>query len=177
MLLDEGNYLRNEVGRKPCSGRFPHRMRSSISGIARSEAALAELSRVGPRGLLLRFHRGHPLRDRTSRKPGVVQCSKAGKIHMIEQRSPEWHQHRLGRLTASRIGDVRAKTGPGAARKNCAADLVAARLNGAARDGFTNAAKQWGTDQEPAARALYECTQVVTVQEVGFIDHPSLRMP
>lgn len=102
----------------------------------------------------------------------------SGTVHMMEQRSPEWHQHRLGRVTASRIADVMAqtKTGPGAARKNYAADLVAERLTRFARDGFTNAAMQWGTEQEPEARALYEFSQAVTVCEVGFIDHPSLPM-
>lgn len=101
-----------------------------------------------------------------------------GTVHMFEQRSPEWHAHRIGRVTASRIGDVmaRTKTGPGAARKNYLADIVAERLTGAAREGFSNAAMQWGTDQEPAARAAYEFMSDATVTEVGFIDHPRLAM-
>lgn len=101
-----------------------------------------------------------------------------GTVHMMEQRSPEWFAHRLGRVTASRIADVMAqtKTGPGAARKNYMADLVAERLTGTARDGFTNAAMQWGTDTEPQARAAYEFMADVSVQEVGFIDHPTLAM-
>jgi putative phage-type endonuclease len=99
-------------------------------------------------------------------------------IHMMEQRSPEWFSHRMGRVTASRIADVMAqtKTGPGAARKNYMADLVAERLTGEAREGFSNAAMQWGTDQEPAARAAYEFLHDASVQEVGFIDHPTLAM-
>lgn len=101
-----------------------------------------------------------------------------GKIHMMEQRSPEWFAHRLGRVTASRIADVMAQTrnGPGAARKNYAADLIAERLTGTAREGFSNAAMQWGTDQEPAARAMYEFMHDAEVQEVGFIDHQTLLM-
>lgn len=99
-------------------------------------------------------------------------------IHMMEQRSPEWHAHRVGRVTASRIADVmaRTKTGPGAARKNYLAELVAERLTGEAREGFSNAAMQWGTDQEPAARAAYEFMTDFSVSEVGFIDHPSIGM-
>jgi len=98
-------------------------------------------------------------------------------IHMMPQRSPEWFQHRVGRVTASRIADVMAqtKTGPGAARKNYAADLVAERLTGDAREGFSNAAMQWGTDTEPQARTAYEFMTDATVQEVGFIDHPRLE--
>ena len=99
-------------------------------------------------------------------------------IHMMEQRSPEWFAHRLGRVTASKIADVMAQTksGPGAARKNYMADLVAERLTGEAREGFSNAAMQWGTDQEPAARAAYEFLHDAAVTEVGFIDHPRIEM-
>ena len=101
-----------------------------------------------------------------------------GTVHMMEQRTPEWFAHRAGRVTASRIADVMAKTktGPGAARKNYAADLVAERLTGEAREGFSNAAMQWGTDMEPQARAAYEFLHDASVQEVGFIDHPTLAM-
>lgn len=99
-------------------------------------------------------------------------------VHMMKQRSPEWFAHRLGRVTASRVADLMAQTksGPGAARKNYMADLVAERLTGEAREGFSNAAMQWGTDQEPSARAAYEFLHDATVQEVGFVDHPRIDM-
>ncbi len=99
-----------------------------------------------------------------------------GAVHTMEQRSAEWFAHRTGRVTASRIADVMAqtKTGPGAAAKNYAADLVAEHLTGERRDSFTNAAMQWGTEQEPAARAAYEFMHDATVVEVGFIDHPRI---
>jgi putative phage-type endonuclease len=101
-----------------------------------------------------------------------------GTVHMMAQRSEEWFAHRLGRVTASRIADVMAqtRTGPGAARKNYAAELVAERLTGTAREGFSNAAMQWGTDMEPQARSAYEFMTDPTVQEVGFIDHPTIAM-
>lgn len=99
-------------------------------------------------------------------------------VHMMEQRSPEWFRHRLGRVTASRISDVMAqtKTGPSAARKNYAADLIAERLTGESREGFTNAAMQWGAEIEPQARLAYEFMTDVSVSEVGFIDHPVIAM-
>jgi putative phage-type endonuclease len=102
----------------------------------------------------------------------------SGTVHHMEQRSEEWHQHRLGRVTASRIADVMAqtRTGPGAARKNYMADLVAERLTGERRDSFSNAAMQWGTDTEPQARAAYSFMTDMQVEEVGFIDHPSIEM-
>lgn len=99
-------------------------------------------------------------------------------IHDFEQRSDEWFAHRLGRVTASRIADVMAqtKTGPGAARKNYLAELVTERLTGTVPERFTNAAMQWGTDQEPFARAAYEFMTDLSVREVGFIDHDTLPM-
>ncbi|AKG94550.1 endonuclease [Paracoccus phage Shpa] len=95
---------------------------------------------------------------------------------MMEQRSAEWHQHRAGKVTASRIADImaRTKTGPGAARKNYAAELVVERLTGCPREGFRNAAMQWGTDIEPQARTAYEFMHDAEVVEVGFIDHPTI---
>src|SRR6056297_2278498 len=101
-----------------------------------------------------------------------------GTVHMMEQHSPEWFAHRTGRVTASRISDLMAQTksGPGAARKNYMADLIAERLTGEAREGFSNAAMQWGTDTEPQARAAYEFITDQAVTGVGFIDHPRLQM-
>lgn len=94
----------------------------------------------------------------------------------IEQRSPEWFAARLGKVTASRIADVcaRTKTGWGASRKNYMADLVAERLTGTKAEGFTNAAMQWGTDMEPEARVAYEFYRDANVAEVGFVLHPSI---
>lgn len=95
---------------------------------------------------------------------------------MMEQRSPEWFAARLGKVTASRIADVcaRTKTGYGAGRKNYMAELVAERLTGTHAESYTNAAMQWGTDMEPAARAAYEFYRDVTVAEAGFEPHPSI---
>ena len=94
----------------------------------------------------------------------------------IVQGSPEWHAERLGKVTASRMADVcaRTKSGWGASRKNYMAELVAERLTGARAEGFTNAAMQWGTDQEPEARVAYEFYRDATVVEVGFVPHPSI---
>ena len=96
----------------------------------------------------------------------------------MEQRSSEWHQARLGKLTASRIADAvaKTKTGWGASRANLMAELVCERLTGVPAERFVNAAMQYGTDTEPEARSAYEFELGVTVQEVGFIDHPSVAM-
>lgn len=94
----------------------------------------------------------------------------------IVQGSPEWHALRCGKVTASRVADVIARTskGWGASRANYAAELIAERLTGVAAEGFTNAAMQWGTDQEPNARMAYEFMHDVTVEQVAFVVHPSI---
>ena len=95
---------------------------------------------------------------------------------MMEQRSPEWFAARLGKVTASRVADILAvtKSGPSASRKNYMAELVAERLTGQPAQGFTSPAMQWGTDNEPMARAAYEFMTDATVEQVGFVDHPHI---
>lgn len=96
----------------------------------------------------------------------------------IEQGSEAWIAVRLGKVTASRVADViaRTKSGPAASRANYMAELVAERLTGVRGETFTNAAMQWGTDQEPEARLAYEFRTDATVDLVGFIDHPAIEM-
>lgn len=94
----------------------------------------------------------------------------------MDQRTPEWFAARLGKVTASRVADVmaRTKTGESASRKNYLAELVVERLTGRPAEGYTNAAMQWGIDTEPQARAAYEMDTGDTVTEVGFVNHPDM---
>jgi putative phage-type endonuclease len=93
---------------------------------------------------------------------------------MIEQGSPEWFAKRLGKLTASRMDDASMKKDT-AGRRNYLAQLVAERLTGAPGESFTNAAMQWGTDNEPLARAEYEILRWLDVEQVAFVDHPAIE--
>lgn len=97
---------------------------------------------------------------------------------MIVQGSPEWHQERLGKATASKIADImtRTKTGYGAGRANYAAQLVAERLSGTPTEGFMNDAMRWGVEKEAEARELYEFTTGRFVDQVGFVDHPTIPL-
>lgn len=94
------------------------------------------------------------------------------------QGSEGWRQDRIGKVTASRIADLMAKTktGWGASRANYMAELIAERLTGVPAASFTNAAMQWGTETEPQARAAYEFFTGHDVTEVGLIDHPTIPM-
>jgi putative phage-type endonuclease len=97
---------------------------------------------------------------------------------MIVQGSPEWFAMRCGKVTASRVADVLAKTktGWGAGRANYAAELIAERLTQTTAPSFTNAAMQWGTDMEPVARHAYAMRRGMAVSEIGFVDHPEVSM-
>jgi putative phage-type endonuclease len=96
---------------------------------------------------------------------------------MTDQRTEEWFAARLGKVTASRVADVlaRTKTGYSASRANYLTQLVLERITGTKSEGFTSASMQWGIDQEPFARAAYEAHHGVLVDEVGFIPHPTIE--
>jgi len=95
----------------------------------------------------------------------------------MDQRTPEWFAARLGKVTASRISDIIAKTQSGysASRANYMALLICERLTGAAAESYSNAAMQHGTDTEPMALSAYEAAQGVLVQAEGFVTHPSIE--
>lgn len=92
------------------------------------------------------------------------------------QGDADWIATRVGKVTASRLADVMAtiKSGEAASRANYRAELIAERLTGNPSESFTSPAMERGTDLEPFARAAYEARAAVMVDQVGFIDHPSI---
>jgi putative phage-type endonuclease len=95
----------------------------------------------------------------------------------IVQGTDEWFAARLGKVTASRVADVIAKTkiGYSISRDNYMAQLVCERLTGQKGESFTNAAMQWGTETEPKAREAYMAARFEIVTEVGFVNHPTIE--
>jgi putative phage-type endonuclease len=96
----------------------------------------------------------------------------------MDQRTLEWHEARLGRVTASRVADVvaKTKTGYSASRANYMAELICERLTGMQGASYSNAAMAWGTETEPMARAAYEGAVGSLVIETGFVPHANLEM-
>jgi putative phage-type endonuclease len=96
----------------------------------------------------------------------------------MEQQTEEWFSARLGKVTASRVADViaKTKTGYSASRDNYMAQLICERLTGQKGESFTNAAMEHGTQTEPLARSAYENARNLLVKEVGFINHPRIEM-
>lgn len=95
---------------------------------------------------------------------------------MLEQRSPEWFAARAGVITASRIGDLlaRTKTGPSASRKNMITTLAVERLTGACVETYTNAAMQRGVELEQEALDAYAFETGVAVTPLAYAAHPTL---
>jgi len=95
---------------------------------------------------------------------------------MIIQGSEEWFAQRLGKVTASKVSDVMAKTktGASASRTNYMMALLCERLTGNREDFYQNAAMQRGTELEPAARAVYEANAGEFVTECCMIEHPHI---
>jgi putative phage-type endonuclease len=95
----------------------------------------------------------------------------------IIQGSPEWFAARLGKVTASRVADIvaRTKTGVSASRANYRAQLVCERLTGLPQESFKSPAMDWGTQTEPDARAAYEFETGRKVETIGFVGHPGFR--
>lgn len=96
-----------------------------------------------------------------------------------EQRSPEWHKARLGRLTGSVAGDMLAtiKSGEAAARRDLRVQLVVERLTGEPQDNdYINADMQRGIDLEPMAFAAYEGITGTVLDRCGFVAHNELAI-
>jgi putative phage-type endonuclease len=106
-----------------------------------------------------------------------MRIKKSIERDCMEQRTEEWFAARLGKVTASRVADVLAKikTGESASRKNYKMELVVQRLTNKVGESFTNAAMEWGTEQEPFARMAYEAHTGTFVKEDGFVDHPTIE--
>lgn len=94
----------------------------------------------------------------------------------VEQGTAEWLAARCGKVTASRIADLmaRTKSGWGASRANYAAQLIAERLTGTVAESYTNAAMQWGREYEAEARAIYCLQTDAQTQIVGLVIHPTI---
>jgi len=95
----------------------------------------------------------------------------------IIQGTDAWHQLRLGKVTASRVADIMAKTktGVSASRGNYLIELALQRVTGNIEPTYINEAMQRGTEEEPRARIAYEVHTNTFVDQVAFIDHPTIE--
>lgn len=96
----------------------------------------------------------------------------------LEQGSDEWKQARLGHVTASNMSEVMSKgkgTAEAVGRYKYKVRLVAERLTMTAGESYTNAAMQWGIEQEQFACIAYEAQKETFVDKIGFVLHPDIK--
>jgi len=99
------------------------------------------------------------------------------KILHIDQRSIDWQEARLGRITSSRIADLmtndRSGNGLGLTAIKMLAKIKAEIITGVNDDLNldNNYHIQRGVEFEPIARQRYEEETFSTVEECGFIDY------
>ena len=88
-------------------------------------------------------------------------------LHDIEQRSPEWYQIRIGKVTGSEFKKVMSKNWMDYADKIAAEQLTGSSLDD--EDGYVSYDMQRGIDLEPLAIAEYEQRNNVQLDRYGFI--------
>jgi hypothetical protein len=93
------------------------------------------------------------------------------------QQNEEWFLRRIGKVTGSRFGDVIAIGKNGSflkSRETAITEITLELLTGQPGPMWTSKATDWGNEQEPFARMAYEAATGAFVEEVGFIDHPTI---
>ena len=93
------------------------------------------------------------------------------------QGSEEWFASRVGKITASRLGDIMRKTkwGESTYKAKVRLELAIERITGKpASSVVMNQAMRDGVEREPDARTLFEAITNKEVAEVGSFDHPNI---
>ena len=92
------------------------------------------------------------------------------------QGSEEWHAVRLGKITASRLGDLMKKTkyGESTYKTRLRMELAIERITGKSTNTFMTQAMYDGVEREPDARTLFEAVTGKEVALSGSHDHPTI---
>jgi len=93
------------------------------------------------------------------------------------QGSDEWFAVRMGKITASKLGDLMrvTKTGESTYKTRLRMELAIERITGkSASPNFMNQAMRDGVEREPDARTLFEAATGKEVALCGSFDHPEI---
>ncbi len=97
----------------------------------------------------------------------------------MEQRTAEWFQARLGKVTASNVYNIISKTAKGlptSKYEDYKIKLMTERLTGETSQSYTTSAMQWGIEHEDDALKEYAFIYDTEVTRCGFIQHPTMEM-
>lgn len=84
---------------------------------------------------------------------------------LIEQRSPEWHEIRKGKITSSEFHKI---MGDGKVRESYLLEKISEGFGGFSAPA-TGVALEWGTDLEDMAREIYQARTGYNVEKCSFI--------
>jgi len=97
----------------------------------------------------------------------------------IAQGSDAWFLMKLGKISGSRISDVLTEGRGGnesLTKKKYKNELIRERLTGKRILSYKTPLMARGIELEPLARAFYEHTYQLMVDQVPFVDHPTIAM-
>ncbi|WP_208433289.1 lambda exonuclease family protein [Bartonella taylorii] len=97
----------------------------------------------------------------------------------MEQRTAEWFQARLGKVTASNVYNVLSKTAKGlptSKYEDYKIKLITERLIEGISQSYITPAMQWGIEHEDDALKEYAFIYDTEVTRCGFIQHPTIKM-
>jgi putative phage-type endonuclease len=96
---------------------------------------------------------------------------------LAEQGTDAWKIEKLGHVSAGSVSDILAKGRGGESKMRDAYKwrIITERLTGLVQDSFSNDAMAWGVETEAEARMTYEMIYGVTVDQTGFVKHPTLQ--
>ena len=94
-----------------------------------------------------------------------------------QQGDGNWFAQRIGKLTASRMISAMKRLkagGDSAERRDLKIEILAERMTDQIVPKYTNAAMLHGIETEPEAKDVYEEVTGRLIQDVGFVDHPTI---
>ncbi|WP_273757195.1 lambda exonuclease family protein [Bartonella sp. MM73XJBT] len=97
----------------------------------------------------------------------------------MQQRTAEWFQARLGKVTASNIYNILSKTAKGTPTskyEDYKIKLMTERLTGEISQSYITPAMQWGIEHEEEALKEYAFIYDTQITQCGFIQHPTIQM-
>ncbi|WP_273790013.1 lambda exonuclease family protein, partial [Bartonella sp. ML70XJBT] len=97
----------------------------------------------------------------------------------MQQRTAEWFQARLGKVTASNIYNILSKTAKGlptSKYEDYKIKLMTERLTGEISQSYITPAMQWGIEHEEEALKEYAFIYDTQITQCGFIQHPTIQM-
>jgi putative phage-type endonuclease len=97
----------------------------------------------------------------------------------VFQRTPEWYQSRIGKLTASRMADAMSFKRNGEQtkkRERYMIELVAERQTDIIVPHFVTDAMAWGMEKEAEAKEAAKKLLCLEIREYGFVDHPEIDL-